>query len=57
MTILAMKDEEQLDMIQQACRNQLAVLQIARVIALRERHAYRVKPRVGKAAAKRIVYI
>ena len=57
MTILTMKDEKQLDMVQRACRNQLTVLQVARVMGLRERHFYRVKARVGKAAAKRIVYI
>ena len=57
MTILAMKNEKQLDMIQRACRNQLTVLRVAWVMRLRERHFYRVKASVGKAAAKRIIDI
>jgi len=43
MTILAMKNEKQLDMIQRACRNQLTVLRVAWVMRLHERRFYRVK--------------
>ena len=56
MTILTMRDEKRLDVIQRVYRSELTVVQAALVLGVSERQCYRIKARVGKAGAKGVVH-
>lgn len=56
MTTLTMRDEKRLDIIQRVLRNELTMVEAARVIGVSERQCYRIKARVGKDGVKGVVH-
>ena len=55
MTILTMKEERRLDVIQRVFRSELTVGRAALVLGVSERQCYLIKARVSKAGAKGVV--
>src|SRR5215471_2843071 len=56
MTILTMKEEKRLGVIQRVFRGELTVVEAALVLGVSERQCYRVKARVSKVGAKGVVH-
>src|SRR5215471_14242482 len=56
MTILTMKEEKRLGVIQRVFRGELTVVEAALVLGVSERQCYRIKARVSKVGAKGVVH-
>jgi len=56
MTILTMKDEKRLKIIQRVFQGEVTVVQAALVLGISERQCYRIKARVKKGGAKGVVH-
>lgn len=56
MTILTMKEEKRLGIIQRVFRGELSVVEAALILGISERHCYRVKGRVSKQGAKGVMH-
>src|SRR5215468_7658468 len=56
MTILTMKEEKRLGVIQRVFRGELTVVEAALVLGVSERQCYRIKARVTKVGAKGVVH-
>src|SRR5499425_232435 len=56
MTILTMKEEKRLGVIQRVFRGELTVVEAALVLGVSERQCYRIKARVTKGGAKGVIH-